>query len=361
MIYGRSIYNRIMAFLLITAGLVLIALSLLGISEYRKSETKMKGDILLLLEQAISEEVRLKMEDIYVSVHMESNPSVLKEKVKKQTIITNDTTFAKEAEVSENMDMELLKGFQSYLLHVNRLQPDTLQRLFNVKLDENGIKACSYILVHHEYDSEMSGDTTGYPINYRIPVIKGGVFGEIAYEGLLHYSPFTVFRLMSKSMLIVLFTLEVLMLGVIIYLFVEKRKIKPDKIMKRGRYYYIGETIFDTRKNELIGQRREVIPVTRKPAEMLLMFLKSDDHVVEKSVLKETLWPDKPYTTNHSLMSTINLVRNYLKDVGCAFSIITKKGDDYYILKYMQKDTEPDILTLIFSVSPSSPSAAEGK
>jgi hypothetical protein len=39
-------------------------------------------------------------------------------------------------------------------------------------------------------------------------------------------------------------------------------------------------------------------------------------------------------------MSAINKLRNYLKEMDCLFSIITKKGDDYYELKYIQDDTD---------------------
>lgn len=155
----------------------------------------------------------------------------------------------------------------------------------------------------------------------------------------LVYSPFTIFRLMPKSMLIVLFALEILMLNVIVYLFVEKRKIKPDRIMQKGRYYYIGKTIFDTRRNELIGQNKEVVTVAKQLADILLMFLTSDGHIVGKVELKERFWAES-YTAGQTLMSTMNKLRNCLKEANCAFSTITKKGDDYYMLKYVQEDAE---------------------
>ncbi len=341
---------------MVAAGSILFLSSILGVIEYRQSEYKLRQKISSLFEQSIYEEIKLKMSEEFVFIHKGSDLTLEKKTIKNQTIVTADTTITKEAEVSDDLDLELLKSSQSYLLLRRRIQPDTLQQLFDSKLNENGLKIASVILVRYDHNMQTSGDTTQIHVDYRIPAVRGGVYGEITYEGLIDYSPFTVFRSMAKSEIIVLLTLEILMLIAIFYLFLKKSEIKPDKIAKRGRYYYIGVTVFDIRKNELIGQRSEVIPVTRKPAEMLLMFLKSADHVVEKSVLKETLWSDHPYTANKSLMSTINKLRNYLKDVGCAFSIITKKGDDYYVLKYMQEDTEvndTDTVTLIASPSPS--------
>lgn len=340
MIYSKTTYKRIIVFLWIIAGLVFIVLSALGIVEYRISKAKMEREFPLLLEQAIKDEVDLKMNDVFMDIYMINDPYSKKEKVRKHTITMEDTTFAKEAQTEEDFNKYLLRNYQSYLLHVNRLQPDTLQQLFDTKLDENGIKARSFILVYHEHNTELSEDTMGYRINYRTPIIKGGVFGEITYQGLLNYSPLAVFRLMPKEAIISLLILEVLVLGVVYYLYVEKRKIKPDKIVKKGRYYYIGEVMFNTRKYELVGQKKKIIKVPHQPASILLMFLKSDDHILLKEEIKEKFWSDKHYTANRILMSTINKLRNCLKEADCTFNIHTKKGDDYYILKYMGKKAE---------------------
>lgn len=340
MIYSKTTYKRIIVFLWIIAGLVFIVLSALGIAEYRISKAKMEREFPLLLEQAIKDEVDLKMNDVFMDIYMINDPYSKKEKVRKHTITMEDTIFAKEVQIEEDLNKYLLRNYQSYLLHVNRLQPDTLQQLFDTKLDENGIKARSFILVYHEHNTELSEDTTGYRINYRTPVIKGGVYGEITYQGLLNYSPLAVFRLMPKEAIISLLILEVLMLGVVYYLYVEKRKIKPDKIVKKGRYYYIGETMLDTRKNELIGQKK-ITKIPNQPANILLMFLESDDYSLDKSELREELWP-KINTASHRLMSAINKLRSCLKEVDCKFNIITTKGDNSYMLEYIKEGIDTD-------------------
>lgn len=339
MIYSKSTYNRIILYLSITAGLLFIALCSLMITEYRQSEVKVREIIPLLLEEAISEGIKLKMENVYVSSHMVFNSTEKKSSFRNQTIITEDTAITKEAEVNGDMERELLKGFQSYLLHINQLQPDTLQQLFDKKMDQNDINARSFILVHHEHDTEMSGDTTGYRINYRTPVIKGGIFEEIAYQGLLNYSPFTVLRLVPKKTIVALLIWEVLIIGILCYLYLQKRKIKPGKIVKKGGYYYIGETILDTRKMELIAGKKN-IKVPKQQFAILLMFLDSDDHILLKENLKNHFWSDKHYTANQILMSTINKLRTCLKEIDCTFNVCTKKGDDYYILKYMEENLE---------------------
>lgn len=74
--------------------------------------------------------------------------------------------------------------------------------------------------------TQTSGDTTKLSTYYRMPVIKGGVFDEVDYEGFVYYSPFVVFKLMSKRILIVLLFIGILILGILVYLFIEKRIIK---------------------------------------------------------------------------------------------------------------------------------------
>ena len=316
--------------------------AVLGIIEYKESEYKLQQKLSSIFKQSIHEQVRLNMEEEFVAMHITNNQSSEKGAIRSQTVVTEDTTITKEAEVSGDMGLELFKDSQTYLLLQKRIKPQELQQIFDSNLQENGLKKASVVLIRHEHNIQISGDTMQLGSYYRIPVVKGGTFDEIDYEGFVNYSPFVVFKLMSKSILPVLLFIEILMLGVIAYLFIEKRKIKPDKIVKRGRYYYLGDTVFNAHKSELIGRKREIIALTKKPAEILLMFLRSDEHRVEKNTLKETLWADNQYTANQNLMSTINKLRNYLKEADCTFNIVTKKGDDYYELKYKQDDILKD-------------------
>lgn len=333
MIFTDSTYRKISLYLIIAASFVFILLVILGISEYSESENKLQQKLSSVFIQSIHEQVKLKMAGEFVLIHHNNNQSQKKNRT--QTVVTEDTIITKEAEVSGDMEVELFKGSQTYLLLRGWLKAQELQQVFDSTLQKNGLKEASVVLIRYNQNTLASGDTTQLSAYYRIPVVKGGVFDEITYEGLVNYSFFSVFRLMSKSMPLVIFLLEVVVLSVMFYFFVEKRKIKPDKIIKRGRYYYMGKTIFDIRKYELIGQKKEIVAVNNQPAEMLLMFLKSNEHVVEKNLLKETFWPDNSYTANQSLMSTINKLKNYLKDVDCAFTITTKRGDNHYTLKYM--------------------------
>jgi hypothetical protein len=340
MFFTDSTYRKIILYLIIAASSIFTLLAVLGTAEYKESEHKLQQNLSSVFEQSIHEQVRLNMEGEFQLVHISENQSLKKGTIRRQTVITEDTTITKEVEVRGDLELERFKGSQTYLFLRKRIQPQELQQIFDSELEENKLMCSSVVLIRHNQRTQTSGDTTNLSSYYRMPIVKGGVFDEIDYEGFVYYSPFVVFKLMSKRLLIILLFIEILMLGVTAYLFIEKRKIKPDKIVKRGKYYYLGKTIFDTRKCELIGQKGEIVAVTKQPSEMLLMFLQSDEHVVRKNALKKILWPDNQYTADQNLMSAINKLRNYLKEMDCTFNLVTKKGDEYYELKHMQDDID---------------------
>jgi len=338
MFFTASTYRKVSLYLILAAAFVFLLLAILGMVEYRESERKLQQELSSLFQRSIQEQVKLNMEGEFVSMQVSENLSSKKRAIRPVTVITEDTTITKEAEVSGDKSLELFKASQTYLLLSKRLQPRELQQILDSVLQENGLKTTSVVLIRHGDNVQTSGDTTRLDAYYRVPPVKGGGYQEIDYEGFVHYAPSVVFQWMPKKTILVLLLLELILLGAIAYVVIEKRKIKPDKIVKKGRYYYLGKTIFDTRKRELIGAKHEVVDITKKPAEMLLMFLQNDEHIVEKNMLKAVMWPDNRYTADQNLMSTMNKLRSYLKEVNCAFSVVTKKGDNHYELKYSEDE-----------------------
>lgn len=343
MIFTDSTYRKLSLYLIIASSSVFMLLAVLGIVEFRESENELQQELTSMFNQSIQEQVRLNMEGEFVFIQKPSNSAIKKGTLRTHTVRTEDTIITKEMEVIGDFELEHFKSSQTYLMLRKYIQPQELQQIFDSLLQENGLVCSSAVLFRHNKRTQTSGDTTKLNTFYRLPVIKGGVFDEIDYEGFVYYSPLAVIKSMPKRMLSILLLIEILLLGIIAYLFIEKRKIKPDKIVKRGRYYYMGQTIYDTRKCDLIGKNREKVAVTKLPSEMLMMFLQSDEHRVEKNTLKDTLWTDNRYTASQNLMSTVNKLRNYFKVVDCSFNLVTKKGDDYYELKYMQDNIDENM------------------
>lgn len=350
--FSNSIYHRLITISILFAVFVLIAMIVFGIMEYRQSEMEMQKKVPLLFEHSISEEVKLKMEGVFVSINMTNDPAETKEKVREETIITEDTTITKEVGIDNDYNKQLLKTSQSYLLYMNRLHPDTLQQIFQSKLAKDGIRAHPLVLVKHGDISEISDDSMQYRICYRTPIVKGGSFEEITYESLLSYGPGTIIRLMPKKKYMVLFVLAGIALLFCYRMFVQKRKINlekiipdniipekiiPNRIIKNECRYHIGQTQFDTNKNELITGEK-VINVPSQSAGLLLMFVESENHAVKKNAILEKYWP-KSGTAYNNMTSSVNKLRALLKEADCDFSITTKKMGDHYTLKYKGEKT----------------------
>lgn len=181
----------------------------------------------------------------------------------------------------------------------------------------------------------MSADTIGRRLNYRVPVVKGGVFDEISYEALLSYPPSVVFNMMSKTALVFLFVLELLILSFVFYLYRRLKQVQPDKIVKRGKRYYIGETILNPLTGELLSNQGK----QKLPSQMfgiLMMLVKNENNLVSKEVIIERYW-SKNTRSEENMASMISKLRNVLNSVGCTFNITKIKGSDYYKLEYVEK------------------------
>ena len=153
----------------------------------------------------------------------------------------------------------------------------------------------------------MSADTTGLRLNYRVPVVKGGVFDEISYEALLSYPPSVVFNMMSKTALVFLFVLELLILSFVFYLYRRLKQVQPDKIVKSGKSYYIGETILNPLTGELLSNQGK----QKLPSQMfgiLMMLVENENNLVPKDVIIERYW-SKNTRSEENMASTIFKLR----------------------------------------------------
>jgi DNA-binding winged helix-turn-helix (wHTH) protein len=351
--YKISTYNWLILFSGAFGICILCTLFLIGVLEYLHARTEMKHEIFSSLEESIRDEAELKMKDVFQYVQILNDPEHKDKKMRRSTVVTEDTTITKEVKIEENFTKELLKNYQSYLLVADRLNPDTLRDIFHSKLNEKKIHTHPAILVSYNGKTKLEGDTVQWPVNYRTPVIKGGVFEEISYQGFIHYTPATAFLLMSKNALIALFVLEIILLVFLCRLIREKNKIAPDKIVKlRNHDYYIGLVYFDTKKMELFSKNKSV-KLTNQTGKILLLFLQNDDYMVTKNEIQTKFWPTNSQSSAyHNMTTAINKLRCFLKEIECSFIIDTKKGADYYVLTHINGEKQSYQNETINNLSP---------
>src|ERR1044072_8708740 len=83
---------------------------------------------------------------------------------------------------------------------------------------------------------------------------------------------------------------------------------------KAGRVYEFGPFQLDVSEHRLL-HRDEVVPLTPKVFETLLVLIEHSGHVIQKNELMMRLWPDS-FVEERSLTQNISLLRKALSEAG---------------------------------------------
>ena len=299
-------------------GLAVVILVIIakGWQGYWKTEVALKETINSIFVQSVKDAVRLK--------------AVNKPDVRGVTISVPAKTSSKSTRSSE------IYVSQDYKLLMDRVNADTINRVFRQRLRERIPAVRSYVLVDYGGNSSVSDDTLSCSIRHRTPVLHQEVFNEISYRGLVCYSPSVVFKEMSKGVLHVLLLIVLLLLMLFAYLLTKKYGIRRNTIVRhRNGTWNIGYTFF----NPVSGKLRCEEKTVSLPAQQLKIFqwlFEDENHRIEKIVLQETFWAGS-LTGYNSMTGSINRLRNYLNEVGCDFTVSTEKGSDWYELVVKEK------------------------
>ena len=252
----------------VTLAVVILALIARGCQGYWKTETALKETIHSVFVQSVKDAVRLKAVN---------KPDVRGVTVSVPAKTSSSSTGSSEIYVS-----------QDYKLLMDRVNADTINRVFQQRLRERIPAVRSYVLVNYGGDSSVSGDTLDCAIRYRTPVLHQEVFNEISYRGLVCYPPSVVFKQMAKGGLYLLFINALLLLLLFAYLLTKGFRVRKDTIVRhRNGTWSIGYTRF----NPVSGKLRREEKTASLPAQQLKIFqwlLEDENHRVEKTVLRET-------------------------------------------------------------------------
>src|SRR5215813_6677600 len=82
--------------------------------------------------------------------------------------------------------------------------------------------------------------------------------------------------------------------------------------MPPGDVYQLGEFRVDSQQR-LLFRKGEIVPLTPKAFETLLVLVKNHGHVVNKDTLLKTIWPNS-FVEEGSLASNVSLLRRVLED-----------------------------------------------
>ena len=301
--------------------------------KYNQAKSKMENDIVQIFEKTIEEDLKAKMEKEHFVIQLFNEPT--REFNKSERTIVLVDTIIKEKVAVVNHKNEVHDSFITFLKLENRLETDTLSYIFHNILRDNGIYVTSFVLLKYDKTTKINGDTTNYAISFRTPILQRGFMNEITLQGLIHYKPWTILKLMPKYLFYIFIATLYLLTLIILYLRKEKKKIRPNKIMKlKNGDYYIG-CVYYNKKKKTLKKENNLVIMKPQLAQMFEMFLENDDLTVNKKELKQKLWPSSS-TSYNNMTSAMNKLRNSMKEVDATFDIITSKGSDSYRIVYVK-------------------------
>lgn len=320
---------RVLFISIVSFGIVFILI------KYNQMRIKMEKDIIHLFVKSIEEDLNMKMGKVYSSIHLMNNPTVNGD-ILERSIISADTIITKKESARSHKE-DMFNSFLTILRLENMLYTDTLNLIFQKNLKDNDIHVTSFVLLKYDDKTEISGDTTNYVISFRTPVNQRGFMDEITFQGLIHYTPLSIIKMIPRYLFINFISVVSFILFSLFYLSKKINAIQPDKIIKlRNGDYYIG-LIYYNKEKKVLRSKSKTVNLTSLVATVFEFFLDSDDYTANKEELQNKFWQTS--TSYNSMTSAVNKLRTFLNDVDSTFSITTAKGSDFYKLEY---DDEED-------------------
>jgi len=310
---------------------------------YQVQETRIAffAEIPLCLQTSIRQTIEHKAKDAYYfAPAYEYNPN--KNRIGEYEIRTAryaDTTFTYRSKIVDP-GTDAFRGYQTGFLETGQLHADSIHILFDSLLQEKNIYVESILGItasFHTKKNEWSGDTTAIDINYRTVFANQGDYEDINYYAYIHYSPYTLWTLMHKVAIGILFICTIFMAIVLLWWLHKRKKEKKNEIvlLKNGNYRIRDIKFNVAEKTLIIEEAQKEIILSQNLNDLLLMFLETKHYRVSKEDIKQKFWP-KSITALTNMTSTVNRLNKVLKDIQCPYTIATDlKNDEYYIFSVL--------------------------
>jgi hypothetical protein len=289
-----------------------------------------------LLESAVRKNIEQKSKGTYFFNVYEYNPERRKRIGEYETRIATyaDTTFTFQRKIYEPEE-DIFQARQTILVDIGQLHADSIQLIFDSLLVDRDIHAESIIGITASFLTRLndwSNDTTAININCRAGFLNQGDYEDINYYAYIHYSPYTLWKLMPKTFISILFACSIIM-GIVLLWWLRKRekeKREGISLLKDGKYRMLN-IIYSIQDKMLISEKEET-KLSQQLHELFLLFLKAEGHKIRKNELRKRLWSDNIDSISN-MTSTVNRVNKVLKKADCLYTIISDPKDkEFYVL-----------------------------
>ncbi len=325
----------------------LFGISTIIVFSYNQKETKeyIYKEHPRVLEEAAIANAQRKASDLYMSgTFNKKSDSIGSYEIR--TFRDADTTFEYRSKIV-NIETQINRSRQSYLLSTRDLHSSEIQILFDSLLQQKGIYVPSVIGITDTFYiklNDWSRDTTQFKANIKSSFAKQGIFEDINYHAYSDISFLAVWKLMPKMLIYILLSMTLLVGGLLVYT-LKRKPQKEEVIIEPSSEIEIPVTETATNFSDtetlkiedkkIIGGRVEV-KLSAQPLHIINMFLENDNRV-SKDAIKKRFWEHNIDSTNN-MTTTINRLKLSLDKAECGWTIITDPADDeYYLLKRNQK------------------------
>jgi hypothetical protein len=302
----------------------------------REAKQNISEKFPLLLEEVVKKHINQKSESIYYAIQQIHDPNKKIGEYETRTARYTDTTFIYKSRI---VDIETFKfnSIQTLYLKTGQLHADSIQKLFDEELQANNIHVESIIGITASFYTQLnnwSSDTTAIDINLRTSYTNQGLYEDINYYAYTHYSFYTLWELMPKTTIYILFICCLLSGFLLFWWIIQRKKERKNGItlLKNGDYR-IKDILFDVKEKKLITDEKD-LKLAVQPYELILLFILAANHRVSKSEIKQKFWP-KTIDATSNMTSGVNRLNKRLKDINCAYTINTDpKNEKYYIFSH---------------------------
>lgn len=333
----KDVSKALYSILVITVLLFVWSLS----HQFSEAKSSILAEVYPCLQKSIETYVKHKTKDAYYDIQYRYDPKKGKTgEYETRTAKLTDTTFTYRSKIVDPAT-HAVRSLQTAFLETNQLYADSIQIILDSLLQEKNIYVQSIIGVTSSFrtnKNEWSKDTTAININYRTSLTNQGSFEHINYYAYIHYSPYTIWRLMDKAPISILLIFNIIIIFTLIW-WRHKRKrgiVNDMDIPLKDENYGIKDIQFNTNGKMLILGNKE-IKLPTQLYELSIMFLEAEEHRVEKKKIKLQFWP-KNLDSTSNMTSAISRLNKTLKNSNFDCVISTDpKDEEYYILTLNQK------------------------
>lgn len=317
--------NKSVAWVILLVGWgIFILMSFYTFYMLQEKRETIKQQMLFALQETVIQDYQARHKQNLVSSH---NPSPGSKKVKSIQIKTKEgkETFTFKDSIEDNV-AEQLAG-QYVLAQFCPIAPNDFNALYKKNLSKYSISGRTGIIYNYNGQKQYSdNDSTSFHSAAYTPVLPIDIKETANIQAWVDYDWKTLFNHIAPMALWGIIAYGIVMVGVSVSTFLERKKEKKEILVNEEDYIKIGGLLLrkDSKKLYIDGQE---CAIAAFDFDLLVLFAEAPGYFLTREDIKEEFWPKIDDATNN-INAHISTLRAAIKDFP-QYEITTEKGRGY--------------------------------